>query len=71
MRTYTMIGVDKVKDTETGGSSTNLDEPVLCEYNNGFGFTINGINPLLDVQKKSLTLKPNGECEYWSTKGVN
>ena len=63
MRTYTMVGVDKVKDTETGGSNTNLDEPVLCEYNNGFGFTINGINPLLDVQKKSLPLEPNGDFD--------
>lgn len=60
MRTYTLIGVDKIKDTETGGSCTMMDEPVLCEYNNGLGFTINGVNPLRSVKQKNVLEENTG-----------
>jgi hypothetical protein len=52
----TWVNVEKVKDMETGGKHTEIDYPVVCEFNSGLGFTINGIDPLRkhrpkDVQK--------------------
>jgi len=52
----TWVNVEKVKDTETGGKHTEIDYPVVCDFNSGLGFTINGIDPLQkhrpkDVQK--------------------
>ena len=42
---YTHIHVKKVKETETGGKPTFLDEPVMCKkyYNS---FQVDGLNPL-------------------------
>lgn len=50
MKHFTLIYTQKIKDTETGGAITELDTPVLCEYNYGLGFKINGIDPLRDEQ---------------------
>ena len=63
MKTFTMVAVDKIKDTETGGSTTNLDEPVMCEYNNGLGFVINGVNPLTGSTRESNLITPNEDFE--------
>jgi hypothetical protein len=41
-----MVNVEKIKDLDTGGMHTRLDEPILCEFNNGLGFKINSVNPL-------------------------
>ena len=49
MKYFTMVNVEKVKDLDTGGQHTRLDEPVLCEFNNGLGFKIGGVNPLQSV----------------------
>lgn len=46
MKYFTMINVEKIKDTDTGGQLTRLNEPVMCEYNNGLGFKIGGVDPL-------------------------
>ena len=42
----TMVIVEKVKDTKTGGKPTYHEEPLLCSMNFSSYFTINGINPL-------------------------
>jgi hypothetical protein len=42
----TEVYVYKVKDKETGGEPTMMNEPLRFDYNNGLGFTIGGINPL-------------------------
>lgn len=42
----TMLHVRKIKDTETGGQVTAIDEPIVFEWNNGLGFVINENNPL-------------------------
>jgi len=42
----TLIHIRKIKDTETGGKISFLDEPLVFDYNFGMGFTIGGINPL-------------------------
>ena len=46
MKFLTMISVEKIKDLDTGGKHTELEIPVLCEFNRGLGFTIAGIDPL-------------------------
>lgn len=50
MWNYTMIEVNKVKDTDTGGKPTKLNEPVLLEYNSGLG---------LKCQGKDVIKRPN------------
>jgi hypothetical protein len=37
-----MIFTRKIKDTETGGRVTPLDEPIMFEWNGGRGFTCIG-----------------------------
>lgn len=46
----TEVHVYKIKDKETGGQPTALNEPLRFDYNKGLGFTIGGINVL--KQKK-------------------
>lgn len=57
MRYFTMILIEKIKDKETGGQITPLNEPILCDWNHGLGFKINGIDPLQnyrpDLSKKN------------------
>jgi hypothetical protein len=42
----TEIHVYKIKDKETGGRPTNLNEPLRFDWNGGLGFTIGGENVL-------------------------
>jgi len=49
MGNKTMLFIRKIKDTETGGAVTPIDNPILLDFNNGLGFTIDGINPLTSV----------------------
>jgi hypothetical protein len=61
MKTYTLVYVEKVKDVESGGQLTDFDVPLMCEFNNGLGFKIDGVNPL---QAEQLTQeKPLGKNE--------
>ena len=53
MKYYTMISTEKIKDLDSGGNYTPLDQPLLFEFNSGLGFKINGVDPLQD-------LRPNG-----------
>lgn len=46
MKYFTMINVEKIKDTDTGGQLTRINEPVMCEYNNGLGFKVGGVDAL-------------------------
>jgi len=46
LKFMTLVYVDKVKDVESGGQQTMIDQPIYCEYNYGLGFKVNGINPL-------------------------
>lgn len=52
MKYFTMVDIDKVKDNDTGGDMTESDCPLMFFFNNGLGFTINGVNPLAEVQSK-------------------
>jgi len=67
---YTMVEVKKVKDTDTGGKQTWINEPVLCDYNKGCGFIVGGKDPLKgyryhDQKNKpeQTTIKPNDNFE--------
>lgn len=53
MKTKTLLYVDKVKETETGGDRTNFEEPLVFEFEN-YGFSINGKNPLLNTFVKPV-----------------
>ena len=47
---YTMLHVRKVKETETGGRPTNIDDPIkLRAIVNNVGFSINGISVLKKI----------------------
>jgi len=52
MRFFTLINVEKIKDTDTGGKLTLMDAPLLFEYNNGLGFTNEGIDPIKPYRNK-------------------
>lgn len=42
----TMVEVVKVKDTDTGGLPTRLNDPVIFDYNKGLGFSCYGIDSI-------------------------
>ena len=46
MKYITLISVDKIKDTSSGGKQTLLEDYILCDFNRGLGFELYGINPL-------------------------
>ena len=52
MKFVTLVSVEKVKDTDTGGKITALDDFIMCDFNSGLGFTINGIDPLKNSRPK-------------------
>jgi len=58
MGTKTMLFIRKIKDCETGGAVSPIDKPVLLDFNNGLGFTIDGINPLTSVIASDIPFKP-------------
>jgi hypothetical protein len=61
MKFWTMVDIDKVKDIDSGGAITNSEFPIMCNFNMGLGFTINGKNPLQKIQdefQKQSEYKP-------------
>lgn len=72
MKYYTMIDVEKIKDQDTGGKNTSLNDPILCEFNYGLGFKIAGKDALASVRPKKtpmpfqVTKKINFEPNDWS-----
>jgi len=46
----TEVHVRKIKDKETGGNLTFLDDPLRLDYNNGLGFCFGGHNPLKELR---------------------
>lgn len=52
MKYWTMVDIDKIKDVDTGGEITNAEMPIMCNFNGGFGFIVNGVNPLKEHQIK-------------------
>ncbi len=52
MKYSTWVNVEKVKDIETGGKHTSLNDPVVFNFNSGTGFMVNGIDPLKPFRPK-------------------
>ena len=58
MRNYTTeVYIRKIKDVETGGKVTPIDDPLDFEFNGGLGFTMDGINVLNQSKKDDMELK--------------
>ena len=56
---FTMLEVDKIKDTDTGGKPTVMDLPILLDYNFGLGFKINGMDVIKRPSIPQQMIKPN------------
>lgn len=54
----TEVYVRKIKDTETGGKVSAIDDPLDFEFNSGLGFTMEGQNVLNQTKQNDLELKP-------------
>lgn len=72
MKYVTEIHVEKIKNTDTGGMHTPIEEPVFCDFNYGIGFKINGIDPLdsyrckniYDISKLKLNVIDNDDLPF-------
>jgi hypothetical protein len=61
---YTMVEVVKIKDTDTGGKPTLLNEPMMMDYNFGLGFKVRGkdvIKRLISPSTKAIA--PNNSFD--------
>jgi hypothetical protein len=57
VRNYiTEVFVRKIKDTETGGKVSAIDDPLDFEFNSGLGFIIDGQNILNQTKKNDLSM---------------
>lgn len=57
---YTMVEVTKIKDTDTGGKPTMLNEPIMLDYNYGLGFKVAGKDVIKRLPLQSTqAIKPN------------
>lgn len=54
MKYQTMINIDKIKDQDTGGQQTELNVPLLFDFNKGLGFTVGSVNPLVKFQNEKI-----------------
>lgn len=51
MKHFTMVDVEKVKDYDTGGKQTELNVPLMFQYNYGLGFKIGLDDPIVRKEK--------------------
>jgi hypothetical protein len=57
---YTMVEVVKIKDTDTGGKPTLLNEPMMMDYNFGLGFKVRGKDVIKRLTSPSTkAIQPN------------
>ncbi len=59
---YTHVHVKKIKETETGGKPTPLNDAVRFKYEYGTGFTCAGVNPL--EQKHEIKINTNFDLPF-------
>lgn len=63
MKTVTLLFVEKVRETETGGNRTLFDQPLEFHFKE-YGFWIDGVNPLTDKfhipERKFEVIEPDG-----------
>ena len=58
LKWFTQLEIQKVKDTETGGSPTMKDKPLCFEYNNGLGYKWADINILNSMDFGGVLIDP-------------
>ena len=59
MKYVTWVSTEKIKDIDTGGKHTGLNDPVYCEYNYGLGFKVYGKDVISEFRPtNSINLKP-------------
>ena len=51
MKYETMISTEKIKDKDSGGSLTELNMPLLFNFNSGLGFKVHGVDALEKYRK--------------------
>jgi hypothetical protein len=56
MQYKTLLYIRKIKDTETGGCVSPIDDPLEFDFNAGLGFTVDGQNPLTHTVKDDLAM---------------
>jgi hypothetical protein len=56
---YTHVHIKKVKETETGGKPTPINQGIQFRYEYGIGFTCGGENPLRKVEPVTNAIKQN------------
>lgn len=61
---YTHVHVKKVKETETGGSPTFLNEPVIFKLESGTKFICGGLDAVKKYEYIPKPLKPLDECPF-------
>lgn len=59
LRYTTMVDVEKIKDRDTGGQPTDLNLPLMFDYNRGLGFRLGGVDSI----KRKSEEKPQTEIE--------
>jgi len=59
---YTHVHVKKIKETETGGKPTPLNDAVRFKYEYGTGFTCAGVNPL--ERKDGIKINTNFDLPF-------
>ena len=57
MKYYTMVSTEKIKDIDSGGGFTPIDQPILFEFNSGLGFKCQGVDPLYDLRPEKIIYK--------------
>ncbi len=50
MKYVTLVSVDKIKDRDTGGEQTLLDDYIFCDFNYGLGFKVYGVDPIDNIR---------------------
>lgn len=76
MKYYTMVEVEKIKDIDTGGKPTSINDPILCEFNYGNGFLIGGVDALKPFRPKQpfrvqTQMKFNKDVKNWYEKDTD
>lgn len=67
MKYVTWINIEKVKDMDTGGRHTALNDPIFCDFNYGNGFMIDGVDPLQSIRKSNGMKSKNNLNDFLDT----
>jgi hypothetical protein len=66
----TWINVEKIKDVETGGKHTNLNEPIFCNFGRGLGFEVGSVDPLSDLRPKKTRKQVENTTQHTFIKSI-